>query len=90
MGFIPFTVELIAQADTETLAKYGLLGVVLAWFMWRADKRLGNIEHKITGLNRTLLIEMLGRIHLTENARKLALRELQRTDPDAANEISGE
>lgn len=34
----------------ESLVQYGLLGVVLGWFMWRNEKVLNKLVDKITEL----------------------------------------
>ncbi len=90
LAFVPALAELVGPVEPETFARYGLLGAVLAWFMVRADKRLGGIEHKMAGLNRTMLIEILSRPSTTERAKQACRDELRRVAPDLLAEFSGE
>lgn len=83
-SFIPVVSAMVEGADPESIARYGILGAVLAWFMFRADKRLGGIEHKMTGLNRTLLIEILSRPGTSGIAKRAVREELRRVAPDLA------
>ena len=61
------TYAIIAQAAVEhggLLLTYGPMGVVLAWFMWRGEKLGGEIRslaHRIDGLTRALLMDMISR-----------------------------
>jgi hypothetical protein len=90
LAFVPVLSQLGEGADVEALAKYGLLGVVLAWFMIKADKRLGGIEHKMVGLNRTMLIEILSRPTTSERSKQLCRDELRKIDPSLADEIESQ
>ena len=90
LAAVPFVSGLIAQVEAESLARYGILGCVLAWFMFRADKRLGGIEHKMAGLNRTMLIEILSRPTTSEKAKQMCRDELKKVAPDLAAEFQGE
>ncbi len=73
-----------AQIETyEPFMRYGLLGVIIGWVLLKVDKRLDSIEkaiqgnsHKITGLNRVLLLEMLSRDNLSIQTKVLAREEL--------------
>ena len=87
IAFVPLFSELSGPFDTETVAKYGLLGCVLAWFMVRADKRLGGIEHGMNGLRRTMLIEIFSRPNTSERARLECKKEMRKVAPDLADEM---
>lgn len=82
--------EVSTMFAPEALARYGLLGIVLGWFMLRTDKRLAGIEHKLTGLHRTMLIELLTRPNLPIAARSEVRRELRKSAPDVLAEFGGE
>lgn len=86
IGFVPFAAALLDKVEPDSLARYGLLGVVLWWFMLKADKRLAGIEHKMEGLNRTMLIEILSRSGTSLAARQMAVKELRKIDPALADE----
>lgn len=64
--------------DLKPWFQYGLAGVVIFFLMQKVDTRLGRIEHKLTGLNRTLLIELLSRESLSFQAKKMAEAELEK------------
>lgn len=57
----------LAQVSAEqggVLLTYGPMGVVLAWFMWRGEKLSGEIRslaHRIDGLTRALLMDLVNR-----------------------------
>ena len=87
LAFVPFVAALAEGVDVELMTRYGLLGIVLGWFMLRADKRLAGIEHKMGGLNRTMLIEILSRENVSKQAKAECRRELRKVAPDLAEEI---
>ena len=87
MAFIPFLSQLGDKLDPEQITRYGLLGCVLAWFMFRADRRLAGIEHKMGGLNRTMLIEILSRPTTSERAKIECRNELRKVAPNLADEL---
>jgi len=89
-SFIPVVIATLEGADPESIAKYGVLGAVLAWFMFRADKRLGGIEHKMVGLNRTMLIEIMSRPGTSPAAQKLCREELRKVAPELSASIDDE
>lgn len=86
IAFLPAVSTFLEGADLETLSRYGLLGLVLAWFMVKADGRLAKIEHRLGGLSRTQLIEIMSRSTTTPHVRRIALQELRRSDPSTAVE----
>ena len=46
--------------------------------MWRVDGRLASIDHKLVGLNRTLLINLLSKDDLSFQAKRMAETELEK------------
>jgi hypothetical protein len=46
--------------------------------MWKVDTRLGRIEHRLVGVNRTLLIVLLSRETLSPQAKQMAHEELSK------------
>ena len=83
----PALAQLVTSADGETVAKYGLLGAVLAWFMIRAEKRLGAIEHGLSGVRRTILIDVLSRPGISAQTRRMGMAELKKAAPDLLEEL---
>jgi len=83
------TPEILAQLeDYKPLLNYGLAGVFMAWLMWRVDGRLMSIEkainhnsHKMTGITRAMLIELVGRETTSVAAKAAAREELARFSP---------
>lgn len=58
--------ELLAQVAVheDLLFAYGPMGIILAWFMFRAEKvaaKIGDLAHRIDGLTKALLIDMVER-----------------------------
>jgi len=62
----------------ELFFRYGLLGVIVGWILFRLEGRMASIEHKLIGLNRTLLIELLSRETISFMAKKMAEAELEK------------
>lgn len=85
----PTIAALLAQAEVQSIAQYGVLGAVLAWFMLRAEKLLAGIEHKMIGMNKTMLIWLLESQNTTPKAKQACRAELRKLDPDMADEIEG-
>lgn len=67
---------LIAQTGSESplalLTVYGPMGVMLGWFMFRFERWMTKLNHKIDGLTRAMLITELGRENAGPHARELA------------------
>lgn len=71
----------LAQVASEhnALYTYGPLGIITAWFMLRGEK-LGNnvvseirdLSHRIDGMTRAMLADVLTREGANEHARKFA------------------
>lgn len=87
---IPLALVLLAQAEVQSIAQYGVLGAVLAWFMVRSEKLLERIEHKIVGMNKTMLIWLLESQTTSPRAKTACKEELRKLDPHMADEIGGE
>ena len=78
------------------LFTYGPLGIVLAWFMMRGESkldrvadRLDRLAHKIEGVTRAMLADVISREDADSRAREIArnmLSELdaQRKDPPSS------
>lgn len=71
---------IIAQLDDlKPWFQYGLAGVIIAYLMVRVDGRLAKIDHRLVGLQRTMLLELLSRENLSHKARNMASSELKKT-----------
>lgn len=60
-----------------TSGPLGVFSLFSGWLMWRVDSRLGSIEHKLVGLNRTLLVDLISRESVGIQAKALARQELE-------------
>ena len=71
---------ILAQLVNEypLLYTYGPMGIFAAYFMLKIDPRLASIEHKMVGLNRTMLIELLSRESISVAAKAAAREELEK------------
>lgn len=83
----PTIAAVLAQAEVQSIAQYGVLGAVLAWFMARSEKMLASIEHRIVGMNKTMLIWLLESQNTSPRAKQACRAELRKLDPSAADEI---
>ncbi len=77
--------SLVAQLaeNTSVLYTYGPMGVVLAWFMWRGEKLAGKISdlaHRIDGLTRALLVDMIDREASGPHVKKYAQEAIASID----------
>ena len=70
--------------DPTIVAQYGLLGVVLVWFMFRFEKKLDVHTATITDLTKTLLLEVLSRESVTEHIKTQANEILTRVSARSA------
>lgn len=75
----------IAQvaADTQPLAQYGLLGAVLAWFMFHGSKLAGEIRslaHRIDGLTKAMLMDMVNRDNVGFHTKQAARDSIARIE----------
>ena len=65
------------------LFAYGPLGIILAWFMLRAEKgfaKIGDLAHRIDGLTKALLVDMIERDSIGSTTRKYAVETIKRID----------
>jgi hypothetical protein len=74
-----------AQASVEAnpLAAYGLSGIVIAWLFWFFDKLRQEIKllaHRIDGLTRAMLMDLMSRDSTGPHARELARQELDKIE----------
>jgi hypothetical protein len=63
------------QDSAPALYTYGPMGVILAWFMWRGEKlstEVRSLAHRIDGLTRALLVDMMNRETTGPTARRYA------------------
>lgn len=74
----------IAQiVEANPFAAYGLAGLVIAWFMWFVDKlrnEIRGLAHRIDGLTRALLMDLVSRDSTGPHAKAMASEELRRID----------
>ena len=69
--------KFIAQvaAEMNPLAQFGLLGVVLGYFMYQGTKLAGEIRmlaHRIDGMTKALLMDMITREGVGQHAKSEA------------------
>lgn len=87
--------KLIAEALTSmpepaaALFAYGPMGVMLCWFMLRAEKvfsRISDLGHRIDGLTKALLVDMVDRESAGEHVRQFAKEAIAKIDARASKE----
>lgn len=69
----------VAAENGSVLLTYGPMGVVLAWFMWRGEKLGGEIRslaHRIDGLTRAMLMDMISRDNVGPATKAQAKAEI--------------
>jgi hypothetical protein len=72
----------------KDLVGYGALGIVSAWLMWRdrfVGSKLDTLAHRIDGMTRAMLIDVISRDTAGQNARSAAqemLNKIQSRDRD--------
>lgn len=90
--------SIIAQASDAlgggyagVLFAYGPMGIMLAWFALRAETRIDRVidrldylGHKINGMTRAMLAEIISRENHDSQARKIAEEMLRQNDADSA------
>jgi hypothetical protein len=77
------TLAQIASDNTSVLLTYGPLGVICAWFMLRAEKvftELRSLSHRIDGLTRALLADMVERDSVGIQTKKYARAEIAKIE----------
>ncbi len=76
----------IAQATAEqggVLLTYGPMGALLLWFMFRGEKLVGEIRglaHRIDGLTRALLMDMISRDSVGSATKAAAQAEIAKIE----------
>lgn len=63
------------EQNATALYTYGPMGIILGWFMWRGEKLAGEVRglaHRIDGLTRALLVDMLNRENSGPATRRYA------------------
>ena len=71
--------QIAAQIESyKPWFEYGLAGCIIFYLMHFIDKRLGRIEHRLSGLQRTMLIELLSRDSISIQAKAMAREELSK------------
>lgn len=76
----------IAQLVTEyqtVLFAYGPMGVMLAWFMFRAEAvrmDLKDVAHRVDGLTKALLVDMVERESSGDAAKRFAREAIAKID----------
>lgn len=76
-------------ASQRMLYAYGPMGIMLGWFMWRGEKLMGEIRmlsHRIDGLTKALLMDMISRDtagpHTRQQAQEALAKIVARTVGD--------
>lgn len=78
--------QLLAQVATDhasVLFTYGPLGVISAWLMFRAEKLFGEVRtlaHRIDGLTKALLVDMIDRDTCGLATKRYAREEVAKID----------
>lgn len=82
----------IAQIEggiIKELFNYGIAGIVIGYFMWR-DKSIGpkleTLSHRIDGLMRAMLIDVMSRDSSGEQARRFAQEMMAKIEQRDASE----
>ncbi len=83
------TLAQLANENQAALTVYGPMGIMLAWFMWRGEKvagKLADLAHRIDGLTKALLLEMIDRDSLGAGTQKYIHETIAKIDARAAKE----
>lgn len=83
--------NLLAQlTDAQpVLFTYGPMGVVLGWFMWRGEKlaiKIVDLSHRIDGLTKALLVDMVERESAGTHVRQYAEETIRKIDARSAQD----
>jgi transposase InsO family protein len=73
----------LAVENQSVLLAYGPMGVILAWFMFRGEKLVGEIRslaHRIDGLTRALLMDMVTRDSVGPATKDAARAEIAKIE----------
>jgi hypothetical protein len=82
----------VSSSGYNALVIYGPMGIMLAWFAWRAENRLDDIVssvrklgHRIDGVTRAMLVEVVSRPDGNHKSKQIAqdlLEDIERGDAD--------
>lgn len=78
----------VPSFNIDGIAQYGILGIVLGWFMFRVEKRLDRQTEVFNDLAKSIIIETLSRENITEEVRRQAQAVLDRTNARARTSTS--
>lgn len=74
----------LAQFAAENpLMAFGPLGIICCWFMWRGEKvasRIGDLAHRIDGLTKALLVDMVNRENVGPQTKHYASEAIAKID----------
>lgn len=79
----------LASDNSTVLFAYGPMGVVLAWFMWRAERVfsiLADLTHRIDGLTKALLVDMVNREDTGLATKRYATEAIAKIDARNSSE----
>ncbi len=89
MNTLAVVEQLTAAAPESLLLTYGPLGIILGWFMWRAESKMDKIPaelrtlgHRLDGLTRALLADVISREN-THNPKAREIAQNMLADMDA-------
>lgn len=82
----PLALLALAQIDgfAAQLTQFGVLGVVLAWFMFRTEARLKAIERTIDLLSNSILLKIISDEYInqaTKERAKSLIAEIEQKHP---------
>ena len=84
MTIAQFTID-----AAPALTVFGPMGLMLAWFALRAEKvftKLADLAHRIDGLTKALLVDMIEREHTGSAVKTYAKEQIARIDARSAKE----
>jgi hypothetical protein len=77
------TSQALEALSPQMLFAYGPMGIVLAWFMWRAERgfaKIADLAHRIDGLTKALLVDMVERDNAGLHVREYAAETIAKID----------
>ncbi len=98
-----YLAQIASDNAVPVLFTYGPLGVVLAWFMLRGEKlvvristfettiilKLSDLAHRVDGLTKALLVDMIERENSGEHVRQYAREAIAKIEARAAQDDRG-
>jgi hypothetical protein len=75
--------QTVAADPSSLLLAYGPMGAILAWFMLRGEKLVGEIRglsHRIDGLTRALLMDLVSRDSVGVQTKAQARAEIAKIE----------